>query len=130
MFVEMNCEAERVARVIFIASRVRTDGPHTNEQVIAEGGDEWSVPAKVIVQSHSEGVFRLVLIGCFVHGACLAADHLAGHSECLAWGCRGFFELNAAILIRFGGKNERVYLIAKLDGELEERAGVLSVDIF
>jgi hypothetical protein len=77
------------------------------------------------------GVFRVLLVGGFVHGASLAPNHLACHGERHAWSCCPLIELYAVVVcVRFGGKDEKVDLVAKLGCELEERAGALGVYFF
>lgn len=109
----------------------QAESTHVNEKVVTEGGNEWNVRAAAIGHSQSEGVFRIVSVGGFVHGAGLAPDDLAGHDEGFAWSCGRLVEFDAAVLfICFDGEDEGVDFVAKLDGELEERAGVLGVDLF
>lgn len=126
----MRSEAERAARVIFIVSPVQAERIHVREQVSAQGGDEWNVRANGIVHSRGEGVFREVLVSGFVHGVSLAPDDLAGHDEGFAWSCSGFVEFDASFVIGFDGEDEGVDFVAKLNRELEERAGVLGIDYF
>jgi hypothetical protein len=123
----MRGEAERVALVSSIVSPVQAEGAHVGEEVMAQGGDEWKVRANSLVYSQGEGAFREVLVSGFVHGACFASDDLAGHSEGFARSCGGFVEFDASVIICLGGEDERVDLIAELDGELEEWAVGLGV---
>jgi hypothetical protein len=105
------------------------DGVDAGEDVVAEGGDERTATAVGYVQG--EVVLREAAVGGSVHGVSFVVDLLAGHDEGFAWWRRGFVELDAfVIFIGFDGEDEGVDLVAKLDGELEERAVFLRAYFF
>ena len=128
--LETSGQAERLALVLLVGSPVHADRTQACEKVVAECGNERSVPASAVGLDQGEGVFRVIVVGRFVYGMSLAADHLAGHDEGFAWKCHGFIDFDAAVFIGFGGKDEGVDLVAELDGELEEWAVILGVDFF